>query len=338
MSVELKVLAQRCNLKCEYCYQANIRQSEINSKYDLNAMLKTADRFNENFTIYGGEPLLIPIKDLEVLWEHGFKKYKQNGLQTNGTLINDKHFEMFKQYNVHVGFSIDGPDSLNIPRGSSDRSIANLYRCLAEKIPCSLITVLHRFNCNSDLIIWFSELDDRGLRNVNIHYLENDNANHLVISQKNQILFMGWVYEAAQRFKTLEFDNFTNMIKRLYTGAGGVCSWNQCDPYNTSAVQGIGPFGELHNCGRTNQDGVDFIKPADTYPMRAEALRNTPQENGGCKDCKYFYACSGYCPGTGINHDWRNRTVHCETIKAIFGWLETKGNVTVTVKEPCSKQ
>jgi uncharacterized protein len=53
---------------------------------------------------------------LEKLWKWGFDKYKSNGIQTNGSLINDQHIELFKKYNVHVGISIDGPDELSDAR------------------------------------------------------------------------------------------------------------------------------------------------------------------------------------------------------------------------------
>ena len=38
------------------------------------------------------------------------------------------------------------------------------------------------------------------------------------------------------------------------------CVWNACDPYTTRAVQGIEGHGQRSNCGRTNKDGIDFVK------------------------------------------------------------------------------
>jgi uncharacterized protein len=290
-------------------------------------MLESAKKQKCNFTLYGGEPLLLPFADLEKVFKFGYDNFKQNGIQTNGVLITDRHFELFKKYNVSLGFSIDGPGELNSARSRevfTNYSIKNFYRALKEGFSVSLITTLTKVNCKPELIKWFSELDDMGLKNLNLHWLENDNKTGLNISQSEQIIFMGWLLEATERFKTLRCDTFTDMIKRLFTGAGGTCIFNYCDPYNTTAVQGIGPNGELHNCGRVNKAGVDFVKADDNYLMRTEALRNTEQAEGGCKGCKYFYACTGFCPGTGINGDWRNRTEHCETLKTIFGWLEVE--------------
>ncbi|QWK20800.1 hypothetical protein [Thermus antranikianii] len=88
-----------------------------------------------------GEPLLIPKADLERLFAFGLERYGQNGIQTNGALIDEDHIALFRKYRVHVGFSIDGPGELNRLRwaGSveatdeaTERSIGNLRRLLRE--------------------------------------------------------------------------------------------------------------------------------------------------------------------------------------------------------------
>ena len=37
----------------------------------------------------------------------------------------------------------------------------------------------------------------------------------------------------------------------------------------------------------------------------------------------FFTACGGgNCPGEAIDGDWRNRTIHCRTLQALFGDIE----------------
>ena len=64
------------------------------------------------------------------------------------------------------------------------------------------------------------------------------------------------------------------------------------------------------------------MKAKDFSFVRYLSLYHTPQEFGGCKDCRFFLMCKGQCPGTGINGDWRNRTEHCEVWKALYTVLE----------------
>ncbi len=329
MSIELKPLKDKCNLSCSYCFARNVRSATISYKYDLDAMLKKVEEFGQicYFTVFGGEPLLVPFDDLEKIFSFGFEKFKQNSIQTNGVMITDAYIYLFKKYNVHVGFSLDGPGLLNSARCDEIRTariLRNVDSCLKASLTVSFIVTIHKNNIVPELIIWLSNLDDLGIKNVNIHFLENDNIDSLVPKQENLSIFLGWLYDAAKCFKTLKIDNFEEMRLRLFTGAGGCCAWNSCDPYTTKSVQGIGPFGEMHNCGRENKDGIDYIKADSPYPMREIILYDTPQMAGGCQGCRLWYACHGYCPGTGLNGDWRNRSEHCESLKLIFGWIEAE--------------
>ena len=76
-------------------------------------MKAALERAGSHFTIFGGEPLLVPEHVLEELWAFGLERFGTNGIQTNGTLINDRHIALFKKYKVYVGISVDGPDDLN---------------------------------------------------------------------------------------------------------------------------------------------------------------------------------------------------------------------------------
>jgi radical SAM protein with 4Fe4S-binding SPASM domain len=100
------------------------------------------------------------------------------------------------------------------------------------------------------------------------------------------------------------------------------CVWNHCDPLTTEAVHGINPNGELSNCGRTNKDGVNWVKGDRPGYERYHALYHTPQEFGGCQGCRYFMFCKGHCPGTAIDGDWRNRTVNCRLWYGLFERIE----------------
>src|SRR5581483_5872010 len=117
MGVELRPLGVTCNIQCQYCYQNPIRDAgNFLQRYDLERMKAAVERAGGDFVLFGGEALLVPKRDLESLWSWGLEKYGKNGVQTNGTLIDDDHIRMFKQYRVHVGISLDGPGALNDAR------------------------------------------------------------------------------------------------------------------------------------------------------------------------------------------------------------------------------
>ncbi len=342
MTVELRPLGVACNIQCHYCYQNPQRDAgNLGHTYDIEEMKAAAERLGEPFSLFGGEPLLLPLPDLEALWSWGLEKYGRNSLQTNGTLISDNHIELFKRYKVGVGISVDGPDDCNDvrwhgtltrTREATAKTLCSIERLCRERIYPSLIVTLHRCNAVRNKLpimrSWFHHLDRLGVTSARLHVLEVE-APHIrdkygLSTDENVEALLGFLELEESELKTLKFDIFRDMRNLLLGRDEAVsCVWKACDPYTTRAVRGIEGNGQSSNCGRTNKDGVDFAK-ADTEGFeRYLALYQTPQHHGGCKDCRFFLMCKGQCPGTAIDRDWRNRTEYCEVWKRLYSHLES---------------
>lgn len=284
------------------------------------AKVKEAIEKVGSFSLFGGEPLLAPIAHIREMFEFGDTFNNHNGLQTNGLLITPEHVELFKKHKVHVGISIDGPGACNRARGSdSDTALIlnNIRGLCREAVGVSLIITIHKLNYEnmSDLLQFIDEMLSIGIVTFNFHNLEVDSsvteATLRLDDARNYAAFQV-LYEHT-RNSLGQFNPF-NDIKGLLTQENphASCIWNNCDPVTTPAVHGINAEGSLTNCGRTNKEGIDWLK-ADTGRglERYQALSIVEWKHGGCKDCQYFFACKGNCPGTAIDGDWRNRTRDC---------------------------
>jgi uncharacterized protein len=340
MPVELRPLGVGCNIRCRYCYQNPQRDAGgVAQKYDMQAMKTAIEAEKTSFMLFGGEPLMVAEADLERLWSWGWKKFRRNGIQTNGVLINENHIRMFKDYHVSVGISMDGPEELNdvrwagsleATRSATAKTGAAIRRLCEEKIPPSLIVTLHRANATAEklpkLSKWLQELDALGVRSVRLHILEVDHPlireKYVLSTEENIHAFLHFAAFEKQ-LKRIRFDVFRD-IRKLLTGHDNdtTCVWNACDPYTTVAVRGVEGNGQRSNCGRTNKEGVDFVKSDTPGFERYLSLYFTPQEHGGCNGCRYFLMCKGQCPGTSIDGDWRNRSEHCLVWKALFEYCE----------------
>jgi uncharacterized protein len=335
MPVELRPLGVACNIGCHYCYQNPQREARNHRQsYDMAKMRAAVEKERGPFTLFGGEPLLLPIEALEELLQWGFERYGGSGMQTNAVLITDEHLSLFARYNVDVGVSIDGPAecndlrwdaSLERTRTSTALTEANIARLCREHRPPGLIVTLHRLNATAErlprMYDWMRELDALGIKSVRLHALEVDAPEvreHSLSDAENARAFLG--FAALQReLKALRFD-VVDEIERSLMGrdAKASCVWRACDPYTTEAVRGVEGNGQASNCGRTNKDGVDFIKADAPGYERYLALQQTPQEEGGCKGCRFFLMCRGQCPGTALHGDWRNRSELCGLWKQLF--------------------
>lgn len=332
MTVEAHPVGVRCNLSCKYCYENPTRLHEKAQPVQLEHMLATLKNVGPNFTVFGGEPLLTPLPLLERFFKNG-----GNGVQTNGTMITERHIELFKKYNVHVGVSVDGPDEMNdarvigdleTTRKATEATHTAIRRLLENRIGMSLIITLHKLNVSEErrprFKKWVKYLESIGVPDVRFHLLENDDADDIKLSEEESIAAVLDLLQFVQTLNTLKVDLFDEMERSLKGEDNVVCIWDGCDPYTTPAVQAVDADGSLSNCQRTYKDGVPYRKADSRGNERQLALWHTPQEYGGCKGCRFFSACKGECPGTGIGGDWRNRTEHCGTLKAIFAELEKK--------------
>ena len=276
MTVEIRPLGVRCNLQCQYCYQHPQRNAaNVPGSYDLEKIKSKLKKQGCHFSLFGGEALLVPENNLEHLWAWGLKRFGQNGIQTNGTLINDSHVRMFKQYKVHVGISVDGPGELNdvrwcgsleATRAATAKTQTAIERLCKEGIPPSIIVTLHRNNATADKLpvmhAWFKRLSGLGVAHARLHFLE---VNHDGVGKK-YALSEDENVEALFSFAKMEkklpglrvdlFNDFRNML--LGRDNTTTCTWTGCDPYTTRAVHGIEGDGQSSNCGRTNKDGVEL--------------------------------------------------------------------------------
>jgi uncharacterized protein len=340
MTLELRPLGVSCNIACEYCYQNPQRDAgNVEKRYDMAAMKEAIEKEGGPFSLFGGEPLLMPLADLTEIWRWGYELWGRNSLQTNGTLINDDHIRLFKQYNVHVGISIDGPGELNdvrwhrsaaMTRASTAKTEAAIERLCQERLTPSLIVTLHRGNATADklpqLFDWIVHLDCIGVRSVRLHLLESETVavrQRYGLTNEENIAALKSFRALERELPRIRFDLFSDMRHMLLgEDERTTCIWNACDPYTTRAVRGIEGHGQRSNCGRTNKDGIDFDKADEEGFERYLALAMTPQDAGGCQGCRFFLMCKGQCPGTSIDGDWRNRTEHCSVWMTLYASLE----------------
>lgn len=123
VSVLIKPASSLCNLRCKYCFYANVcslrevRSFGNMSKDTVEDMIRNlfedlVDGDELTLAFQGGEPTLAGIKyykNLINVVQQQSKCVKVNySLQTNGTLITNEWCELFKEHKFLIGLSIDG--------------------------------------------------------------------------------------------------------------------------------------------------------------------------------------------------------------------------------------
>lgn len=361
----MKPLGNTCNLACTYCYEEPMRLAgniKTTSKYDINLMMAVADegirkgKAAEKYVMFGGEALLTPKKDLEIFFKASHAKYGGGIIQTNAALIDDEHIEIFKKYNVHVGVSLDGPGELNamrVPAAKGQdvnevtkKTIDNIYKLHKNNIDFAVIMTVHKLNGtgkNIDILLKFIQwLDSIGCKGGNLHMLEIDSEEaekYALTKEENEQAFLKFAdFFEQKENRHMNYYPFSEMKLMLYgKEAAQHCVFQSCDPLDTNSVYGVEGNGQVTNCGMVNKEGIDWTKSEDSNILfRDIVLYQTPEEYGGCKGCPWFIVCNGYCPGSSINSDWRNKTMYCSSLKKMFSYYDKK--IESEGKVPFSKR
>lgn len=159
-------VANRCNLNCDYCYMFNAGDMSFKRRppiIPLNIVDTIISRVSAHcrrhklsqfmFVLHGGEPLLAPMS----LYRHFVHNAKAElkdidvvfGLQTNGTRITDEWCSLFRELEIRVGISLDGPRSTNDRhrvdhkgRSSFDRTMAGWERAVQHGLDPGLLMVI----------------------------------------------------------------------------------------------------------------------------------------------------------------------------------------------------
>jgi uncharacterized protein len=118
----------RCNLACDYCYMYEMADQSWASKPKVMSQetIETAARaiaahaaehslVTVSVVLHGGEPLLVGHDHLEFiarcLRKHiGDRASLRLGIQTNGSLIDERFLEIFHRWDMRVGISLDGAE------------------------------------------------------------------------------------------------------------------------------------------------------------------------------------------------------------------------------------
>jgi uncharacterized protein len=182
-----KPVGARCNLECTYCYyverdtpgplvRAEAMSDEFLEKY-VRQHLEAATGQKVQFLWHGGEPTLAGIdfyrKAVEIQKKHAKPGMEiTNGIQTNGTLINNEWCEFFKKESFKVAVSLDGPPRLHDYFRVSDYRIPTHsktirgFRLLKEwGIVPEILCVVNAMNVEHPLevYIYFREIGARTL-------------------------------------------------------------------------------------------------------------------------------------------------------------------------------
>ena len=328
LSVLIKPASSLCNMRCRYCFYADvsdkreirsygIMQPETTEKV-IDALFADADdNAHISIAFQGGEPTLAGIcyfrHLIAYVEEHQKKKAVSvdYSIQTNGYLINEEWCELFRKHRFLVGISLDGPSEYH-NRNRLDAAGKGTYQRLMSAIKClrqygiefNILCVLTKDNARHPEKLWNFFLEQR------LDYIqfipclpeldEEDNTYSLTPQLFHDFylsLFRLWLEQVKKRnyISIKLFDDIANMLvySRL-TGCGlnGSCNL-QCIVEADGSVYPCDFYVlDEYRLGNLTADPMPAIRKAYKDSSFHELRRELPKV---CQNCKFTKLCHGGC-------------------------------------------
>ena len=324
-----KPVGSECNLRCRYCYYLGKNSlypdkgsfhmaDDILELYIKQHIQATSDN-NVNFSWHGGEPLLAGIdfyrrvlKLQSALKPAG--KTIINGIQTNGTLIDEKWCKFLAEEEFVIGISIDGPAKFhnNFRRTREDYNtfinVIRGYELLQKhEVTPEILCVISNDNVRYPLIIYnfFKSLGAKYITFLPL--VEPDPASSTGASKKSvpsdefgnflSSVFDEWVEKDIGEIKVQIFEeaartafNLEHTLCIFKLNCGGVPvvehtgDFYSCDHYVNSD----------HLLGNINDHSLAYFLDSERQQIfgRAKSVY-LPKY---CISCEVRSMCNGECP------------------------------------------
>lgn len=186
--IMVKPIGAICNLDCSYCYYLkkedlypkgeSFRMSDSVLENYIAQHIEAAPKPLVSFSWHGGEPTILGLDYFQkiVALQHKHQRPGQrivNGVQTNGTLIDEEWCRFFGGEGFYVGLSMDGPkelhDGYRVNKGQkpTHKQVLRTFRLLQKhKVHCDLLCVVHDQNVQHPTAVY------RFFKSIGAEYLQ----------------------------------------------------------------------------------------------------------------------------------------------------------------------
>ncbi len=343
-----------CPGHCKYCWSSDEKspRMSLDTIDDIVTWLKPLENQRATFTFHGGEPLLAGAafyrKALPKIAEGLPHLSPEFAIQTNIWLMDDELAEIFAEYRVPIGSSIDGPRELtNYQRGDE-----YFERCLAGYRIAAAHGLLVRFICTftnssvkqkEEIVNFFKEQGWVMKLHPALPSLKGENPNAWTLAPEEYgELLVYLLDEAIEHADELEIMNINDLCRCVFTRSGSVCTYADC----MGTTFAIGPDGEIYPCYRfigMPEWVMGHVRDAPSIEtlMNSHAgkrmLAFKEYVDTACKDCVHLTYCRGGCPYNAIaptGGSLEGVDPHCVAYKRIFDEITTRMNEEMNTAAP----
>ena len=331
-----------CNINCDYCYLAHRQLARFMTPEVVEATLRNlrgCDLVGDELTIiwHAGEPLVAPRSFYSAAfhWASALLSERTrvtHSIQTNGLLLDDAWCSLFREHDVHIGVSLDGPAFLHDRHRKTRQgkgTHADVMRgieCLRRnQLPFHVISVVTADALpHADAFVDFFVTE--GIRQIALNIDEQEGVNlrsSLAARDDAYVDFLRRLLEsdavADGRLRIRELERLSTVIAKglspVQLGPLGLLDNDQVLPFAITTVDHEGNFScfspELIDQVHAGYGAFTFGNVRDTrvldvlsHPRFLKVYDDILSGIARCRArCRYFKLCGGGAPVNKLNEN-----------------------------------
>ena len=325
--VMVKPIGAVCNLDCGYCYYLEkkdlyphagaFRMADDLLESYIVQHIEAAPRESILFSWHGGEPTVLGLDYFRRIVELQRKHRPAgreilNGIQTNGTLLDDEWGRFLAAEKFYVGLSIDGPKELHdhyrVTKGdkATHKQVLQAFRLLQQhRVSTDVLCVVHHLNVRQPTAVY------RFFKDIGVEYLQflplvRRAADHGVNAQSVPAdaygtflctVFSEWIRHDIGRIGVQNFDE----AARPFLGMEhALCVWRE----TCGDVVVVEHNGDMFSCDHFvdrehrlgNIRATPLVELLEHPELRQFGRNKRDILPRYCRECEVLRLCNGGCP------------------------------------------
>ncbi len=334
-----------CPASCTYCFapqkNAPVMTEEILLKTleGVKTVISEEKKRSINIIFHGGEPLTAGEaffrKALPLISSYFHPLRVKISLQTNLWLLTEELCELFLNYGVSLGTSLDGPEEINdSQRGKRyfEKTMKGIELARSSGLNVGAICTF-----TSDSVRYADEIFNfflsEGL-DFTIHEavpaIFSKNENHSLSPEKYGELLVTLLELYLENLQKVKISTLDLLIQSVSIKKGGICTFGNC----LGNYIAVTPEGDIYPCQRfgglssfsmgniKNISGFREILHTSVWKAFYSREEQVKEE---CGECPYFEFCRGGCPynvlTAGGGYFKTLRDPYCPAYKKIFSLI-----------------
>lgn len=340
-------LTRNCNLSCTHCSveALNGRKPSIMdigiARQALETFVRPAQREHFRIVFFGGEPMLAPLAWFEefhgMLADYPATRFAL-GMQTNGTIMGERHIEFARRTGMQLSISLDGQPEINdVLRERGNKVVTNIRKLVDAGLPPKIVVVIapHNHDKVRDTLDFLQGLGVSGVRFNTLFEVgratEGDSlTDQQLLAAKQELIRHELANDGSQLSDVMTLRMLTDYARHQLRAQPG--QRNDCTGYTCHAgftYFSIDPQGDVFPCSDMTFTMHEFrlgnVLDQGFDPQHVTRTLGRFHAKGEwwdrCQGCAASTICDFGCPALTPTAAHTGNP-HCEVTKMLWTFLE----------------